>query len=227
MQQQTVIAMQGVTFGWGSSPVVDIPQWSVNKGQRVFLYGPSGSGKSTLLNLLCGILPPWRGQITLLGQDLSRLSAGARDRFRARHIGMIFQQFNLLPYLSVSDNIQLAQYFSPKSQPDPRWRQHILTRLQLNEPLLARKASELSVGQQQRVAVARALLNRPELLIADEPTSALDSDLRDQFMQLLLGFADESQATVIFVSHDKSLAPYFECHLDLRTLSRVQEAPSC
>ncbi|MDF2177077.1 ABC transporter ATP-binding protein [Aliiglaciecola sp. CAU 1673] len=227
MQQQPVISMQGVTFGWEKSPILDIPDWTVSKGQRVFLYGPSGSGKSTLLNLLSGILSPWQGQICILEQDLSRMKAGARDRFRARHLGMVFQQFNLLPYLSVRDNIALAHYFSPESNDDPSWLRHILERLGLTEELLARKASDLSVGQQQRVALARALLNRPELIIADEPTSALDTELRDQFMQLLLSCVKETQSTVIFVSHDRSLAEYFDIHQDLRALGKAQEAQPC
>ncbi|WP_229702241.1 ABC transporter ATP-binding protein [Bowmanella pacifica] len=222
-ENQPVIQLDNLAFSWEDKPLLDIRHWQVNKGQRVFLYGPSGSGKSTLLNLLSGILKPQRGSINLLGQELTTLSAGKRDRFRARHIGMIFQQFNLLPYLSVRENIELAWKFGGNGEPDVAFLKHMLERLELHDGLLTRKASHLSVGQQQRVAVARALLNKPEIIIADEPTSALDSELRDQFLHLLLGCAQETDATVVFVSHDKTLQDYFDIHQDLRALSSVEE----
>ncbi|MBT1065564.1 ABC transporter ATP-binding protein [Bowmanella sp. Y26] len=220
---QPVIQLDKVRFGWEGKPLLNIQHWQVDKGQRVFLYGPSGSGKSTLLNLLSGILKPQQGKISLLGQDITALSAGKRDRFRARHIGMIFQQFNLLPYLSVQENIELAWNFGGNGERDQGFLAHMLERLELHEALLARRASNLSVGQQQRVAVARALLNKPEIIIADEPTSALDSDLRDQFLHLLLGCVEETKATVVFVSHDKTLKDYFDIHQDLRALSVIEE----
>ncbi|GAB3023850.1 ABC transporter ATP-binding protein [Bowmanella dokdonensis] len=224
---QSVVALDNVSFAWEQLPIVTIRHWRVARGQKVFLYGPSGSGKSTLLNLLSGILRPQSGSIRVLDQDLTKMQAWARDRFRARHIGMVFQQFNLLPYLSVRENIELAAYFSPATPLDQTWLDHILQRLELTNDLLNRKATGLSVGQQQRVAVARALLNRPELLIADEPTSALDTELRDNFLHLLLGCVEETGASVIFVSHDRTLKDYFDLQLDLRELAGAGEASPC
>lgn len=201
------IQLQHLQFSWHQQqpPVLNIPEWQVTSGEKVFLYGPSGSGKSTLLNLLAGVLTPGAGQIQLLGQDITQLSNRKKDQFRAKNLGLVFQQFNLLPYLTVADNIKLAQHFSP-AQPAELLDQ-ITQQLGLS-PLLAQKASQLSIGQQQRVAIARALINQPKILIADEPTSALDTALRDDFIQLLLSVAQDT--TVIFVSHDQTLAQHFD-----------------
>ncbi|AWL11575.1 Polar-amino-acid-transporting ATPase [Saliniradius amylolyticus] len=216
------VKLTDVRFAWQQAPVLDIPEWQLTSGDSLFLYGPSGSGKSTLLNLLCGVLTPQSGQVKILGTAINQLSPGKRDRFRARHIGMVFQQFNLLPYLSVKDNIALAASFSGGRQLDADWRHTLIERLELTDDILQRKASDLSVGQQQRVAVVRALLNKPELIIADEPTSALDSDLRDHFIELLLSSAEQSNATVIFVSHDKDLARHFDHHQNLAEINQVE-----
>ncbi|GGD64085.1 ABC transporter ATP-binding protein [Lacimicrobium alkaliphilum] len=222
-----VIQLDKVKFAWQDKAVLNIEHWQVEKGQKVFLYGPSGSGKSTLLNLLCGILTPQEGSIRVLSQELSSIRAGARDRFRARHIGVIFQQFNLLPYLSVRQNILLAAHFGRTESVEPDHLQQITDQLQLNSAMLERKAGELSVGQQQRVAVARALFNHPEIIIADEPTSALDSELRDQFVDLLLQCCDRNQASVVFVSHDKSLAGHFDQQQSLSELNCVTKEQVC
>lgn len=224
---EPVIQLDKVRFAWQDKAVLNIQHWQVEKGQKVFLYGPSGSGKSTLLNLLCGILTPQQGSIRVLSQELTQLTAGARDRFRARHIGVIFQQFNLLPYMTVRQNIMLAAWFGRAESAEPKHLQQITDQLQLNSSILKRKAGELSVGQQQRVAVARALLNHPEIIIADEPTSALDSELRDQFVDLLLECCEKNQATVVFVSHDKSLAGHFDQQQSLSELNSISEELSC
>lgn len=213
------IALTDVHFRWQKHlpPVLQIPSFRVARGQRVFLYGPSGSGKTTLLNLLTGINTPEAGTVEVLGQTLSALSGRKRDRFRARHIGIIFQQFNLIPYLSVTDNVNLArQLAGVTARPDER--ADLLHSLGLEKDLWHRPAHALSVGQQQRVAVARALINRPELLIADEPTSALDSDHRDDFLRLLMLAAEARGSTIIFVSHDRALQHHFDQQLDIRTL---------
>jgi len=230
-----VLSIQDLEYRWPGreQATINIPRWRLAVGQRVFIFGPSGAGKSTLLNLIAGILQPQQGEIEVLGQSLTKLGARERDRFRAQHIGFIFQQFNLIPYLTVADNLALAQHFG-----SPGWsnlaenqRQsstklnaiELLNRLGLEEELLARKAIELSVGQQQRVAVARALINSPQLIIADEPSSALDSDSRDDFLSLLLACAAQFNSTVIFVSHDKSMMSHFDSHIDLMSLNRPQE----
>jgi len=199
--------------------VLAVERWTVPRGSSTFLRGPSGSGKSTLLHLVCGLLTPSSGRLHVCGQDLERLRGHARDRFRARHIGVVFQQFNLLPYLTVLDNLRLAERFGRATDAlDPA---ELLSRLDLPAGVLERQAGSLSVGQQQRVAIARALVNRPELLIADEPTSALDSDARDSFIDLMLELAGEGRATVLFVSHDASLARHFDQAADLPSLNSV------
>lgn len=219
-----VVQLHQLQFRW-SQPgplVLDIPALSVTRGERLFIYGPSGSGKTTLLNLLAGVNVAAPGQLLLLSQDTAQMSQRQRDRFRARHIGVIFQQFNLIPYLSLLDNVLLGGQFASGVQEPADMRQRaqvLLQALGLSPSLFDQPARSLSLGQQQRAAVARALLTRPELLIADEPSSALDSDSRDAFMQLLMDTAAESQSTVIFVSHDRSLQSGFDRALDMRELS--------
>lgn len=209
-----------------STAVLDIPAWHIHKGDRVFIQGPSGSGKSTLLNLLAGILIATQGTLEILGQNLSALSAHKRDSFRANHIGLVFQQFNLIHYLSVLDNIRLAAHFGKKSQTDIDLKaQQLFDALGLDRTLITKKAGELSVGQQQRVAIARALINTPEILIADEPTSALDGDARDAFMKILMDISKTQGNTLIFVSHDMALAQHFQQIVHLAEVNRAGVIP--
>ncbi|WP_394222415.1 ABC transporter ATP-binding protein [Alteromonas gracilis] len=231
-QLKTAIEVSNLQFSYAkeSAPVIDIASWQVSQGEHVFLSGPSGSGKSTLLNLLCGTLTPTRGSIALLEQPFSSLSNRQRDKFRARNIGVVFQQFNLIPYLSVAQNINAAAYFASadtsKKDNDAKIH-HLLDRLQLPSQVLHAKADALSIGQQQRVAIARALINDPQLLVVDEPTSALDTDARDSFMSLLKEVA--AQSTMIFVSHDKAMESYFDRHCsinDLNQSSNIEQADS-
>lgn len=201
-----------------SSPLY-IEHWQVQPGQQVFLQGQSGSGKSTLLNLLSGVLTAKSGEINILGQDLCQMSGRERDRFRAKHIGVVFQTFNLIAYLSVIKNIELAVYFAKgDKQAVVERAKQLLSKLQLSEDILSRKVSELSIGQQQRVAIVRALINQPELLLVDEPTSALDSAARDAFLTMLTSTVSETPTTMIFVSHDKTIAHHFSQTLDISTL---------
>jgi len=221
-ERNTAIEVSNLQFSYTkkNAPVIDIKAWQVSQGEHVFLSGPSGSGKSTLLNLLCGTLTPTRGDIALLEQPFSSLSNRQRDKFRARHIGVVFQQFNLIPYLSVAQNIRAAVYFAstkPSQKTEDAKLRHLLDKLQLPSHVLHAKADALSIGQQQRVAIARALINDPQLLIVDEPTSALDTDARDSFMSLLKDVAGES--TMIFVSHDKAMENYFDRHCSISELS--------
>lgn len=222
-----VINIENLTFQYPkqNTPVLSIPQWQLNQGERVFLFGESGSGKSTLLNLLSGTLTPTSGSITLLQQPFSGLSSRKRDRFRANHIGVVFQQFNLIGYLSVKENIQAAAWFGNHQSSTLNGQiSDIIDRLQLPQSVLQQPANALSVGQQQRVAIARALINEPELLIVDEPTSALDANARDKFMALLLGCCDNSNSTLIFVSHDQSIGQHFTHQVSLSSLNQVQGA---
>ena len=221
MTQCPAIQIENCQFRYhpdSDKALLQIAHWRGEKGETVFVYGPSGSGKSTLLNLLAGILLPQQGNISLDNVIVNRLSHRKRDAFRARHIGMVFQRFNLIPYLTVADNIKLASHFSLRDKQYLQQRRDgLLNALQLDPEILMRPASQLSVGQQQRVAIVRALINEPELLIVDEPTSALDSDARDSFVDLLLDQIKAAQATLLFVSHDRSLARHFSRQLDIQS----------
>ena len=228
-----LIELSHLRFAWpgAAEDTLVLDELALEAGQRLFLHGPSGCGKSTLLGLLAGVLVARQGTVRLLGEDWARLPAAARDARRAHHVGVIFQQFNLLPYLSVLDNVLLPCRFSRQRAgrcnggPLAAART-LLERVALPEALWARPARTLSVGQQQRVAAARALIGAPELVIADEPTSALDEELRDEFMALLLGQCRASGATLVFVSHDQRLAAEFDQRLDLRQLNRAAVRPA-
>ncbi|SDT14499.1 putative ABC transport system ATP-binding protein [Halopseudomonas litoralis] len=226
-----VIQLEQATFAWPGQPtLLDIDTFILQPGERVFLKGPSGSGKTTLLSLLGGVQLPARGHIRLLGQDLARLSSSARDRFRADHSGYIFQMFNLLPYLSITENIALPCHFSRLRRQRAAERHgsvtaaatDLLQQLGMNQSALRDKpVAELSIGQQQRVAAARALIGSPELIIADEPTSALDADTREAFLQLLFAECKAAGSSLLFVSHDAALEPLFDRSLALAELNRA------
>lgn len=225
-----LIELAELGFAWPrQAELLDIPHFALEKGETLFLKGPSGSGKTTLLGLLGGVQKAQRGHIRLLGEDLGKLSAGARDRFRVDHTGYIFQQFNLLPFLSVRENVELPCRFSRLRAERARQRHggidkaasHLLEHLGLRSELFERRADSLSIGQQQRVAAARALIGQPELVIADEPTSALDADAREAFLQLLFAECQAAGASLLFVSHDQSLAPLFDRNLSLAELNRA------
>ena len=223
------IRLEHVRFRWPKAErlCLDVPAFSVSGGERVFIHGPSGSGKSTLLSLIAGVVDPEQGQVEVLGQALGEMQPRQRDRFRAANIGFIFQLFNLLPYLSALENIVLPCRFSAERarRAASGVREDALRlagRLDLDPALLNRPASELSVGQQQRVAAARALIGSPGLIIADEPTSALDADRQQGFLDLLLAETARTGASLIFVSHDDRLAARFGRVVDLRTINQAR-----
>lgn len=203
-------------------PVVNIPQWQVPQGQHVFLRGESGSGKSTLIHLLAGLHSPTSGKVVINGCDLTNQTVQKRDRFRAKNIGLVYQQFNLIPYLSVLDNILLASHFSGSLNKETSLEaQQLLVKMNLPSELHNRDARNLSIGQQQRVAIVRAMINKPALVLVDEPTSALDSKNRDRFMELLFELINEYKATLVFVSHDEQLAKKFEDVVELSDLNQA------
>jgi putative ABC transport system ATP-binding protein len=227
----SVLELRALRFAWpGSSrELLHIDALQLNAGERLLLRGPSGGGKSTLLSIAAGVLVADSGQAQLLGTDWRTLSAGARDRRRADAIGVVFQQFNLLPYLSVLDNVLLAGRFSAarlqRAGTKPRdTAQALLAALELEPSSWQRPAAQLSVGQQQRVAAARALFGRPALVIADEPTSALDEGRRDAFMALLLRECAAAGSALLFVSHDARLARHFERVVELDAINRIAPA---
>ncbi len=217
--------LQNLGFSWPGQAreLFFIPELKLSPAERLFLKGASGSGKTTLLNLVGGVLSPTRGEIQFLGRSFSQLSASAKDQLRADEMGFIFQLFNLLPFLTVEENILLSAQFSAErksrathSRSLKEEVRRLVEALGLNESdILERRADQLSVGQQQRVACARALLGRPKLLIADEPTSALDADTKEAFIQLLLSECEQSSTAVLFVSHDSSLAQHFDRKLEM------------
>jgi putative ABC transport system ATP-binding protein len=225
------VRLERVQYRWRKSDplLLDIDALAVKRGERLFLKGPSGSGKSTLLNLLGGVVTPERGRIEVLGTDIESLSGARRDAFRADHVGFVFQMFNLIPYLSVLENVVLPCHFSAARRGRvaaaggaARVAADLLARLGLAAPdLLGRAVNALSIGQQQRVATARALIGAPELVIADEPTSALDADTREAFLKLLFDRCAEQGTTLVFVSHDTSLAPLFDRTVAISDLNRV------
>jgi len=220
----SVLQVKGLSFAWPASSFrIAITDLDVRSNDHWMLEGPSGSGKSTLLQLLGGVLLPQRGDVRMLGQGWSALSAAQRDRLRADHVGFIFQQFNLVPYLSALDNVLLPCRFSPLRRQAAQSggglvdeARRLLAALGLGaKDLQFRRAGRLSVGQQQRVAAARALIGKPALVLADEPTSALDADNRDAFLQLLFSEARSANTAIVLVSHDANLRPHFERHLRL------------
>ncbi len=226
------LELRDVRFRWRGRPsfALSVDALRVAPGERVLLVGPSGSGKSTLLSLLCGVIAPDSGAIEVLGSDLARLPGAARDRFRGEHFGILFQMFNLLPFASVMDNVVLPLHFAPGRRRRAAERgsvaaeaMRLLEALGI-EPSLVRSgtAARLSVGQQQRVAAARALIGAPEIIIADEPTSALDRDSQQAFLDLLFAEVTRAAATLVMVSHDGTLAGRFDRVVRLEDIARVE-----
>lgn len=232
MSETPIINLTEVSFQWPGTTgfTLSVPSFSVAQGDSVLLLGESGSGKSTLLSLICGTALPTSGTVKVAGQNLEHLSGGARDRFRADHIGVVFQQFNLLPFGSVEDNILLPLRFAAERRKrcqNPRDEAaKLCDALGLSRGLLPQKAAKLSVGQQQRVAVARALIGAPPLLIADEPTSALDETRQAQFLDLLFAQVRAVGGTLLMVSHDPRIASRFDRTVSMSDLLQKQEIPS-
>ncbi|NNL17891.1 MAG: ABC transporter ATP-binding protein [Boseongicola sp.] len=211
-----IIELKDVRFRWPgrTSFSIAVPEFSVASGETVLLLGESGSGKSTLLSLICGTVLADSGVVVVGGTDLKTLSGWSRDRFRAEQIGVVFQQFNLLPFGSVADNILLPLRFAPDRKgrcTDARREAEGLCRaLGLPEGVVESKAATLSVGQQQRVAVARALIGQPPILIADEPTSSLDETAQANFLDLMFDQVKVQASTLLMVSHDPRLGERFD-----------------
>jgi putative ABC transport system ATP-binding protein len=221
------VELEGLRFRYQGGPeILNIPSLVIGHKERVFLYGPSGSGKTTLLGLLAGVIRATAGSVRVLGRELTTMSGAERDAFRGSQVGYIFQLFNLIPYLSVSDNIVLP------------CRLHRERRLRLGDQslevaaraaaerlgiaaLLHQQVTKLSVGEQQRVAAARALIGMPGVMLADEPTSSLDHDHRGRFLELLFECTEEADSTLIFVSHDRTLMPMFHRAVSLNDINRV------
>ncbi len=227
-----VVSVENAHFRWHRNhpEVLHLELLEVAPRERLFIQGPSGSGKTTLLNLLAGVMTSTEGKVSILGTNMAALNGPARDRFRADHIGFVFQMFNLIPYLTLVENVMLPCRFSKirreraveRSESVAHEARRLLSDLQLDAASFgSREVTRLSVGQQQRVAVARALIGSPELVICDEPTSSLDEDARHSFLELLSAEVEEAGATLILVSHDRSLAASFDRVLDLSSVNQA------
>ena len=229
-----IISLEELSFSWvaGQEPLLDIDYLAIEPGEKVFIEGPSGSGKSTLLNLLAGVLVPQQGEVSILDKQMTATSSADRDRFRADHIGVIFQMFNLIPYLTIAENVTLPCRFSTRKLKKTSERSggpfqeatRLLGALNLADPeLLRRPVTDLSVGQQQRVAAARALIGAPDIVIADEPTSSLDAGHREAFIKLLFQECEQAGTTLVFVSHDGLLARFFDRSVALQTINKASK----
>ena len=230
---KTMIRVSDLRFRWRREDplVLDIAHLEVAEGERVFIKGPSGSGKTTLLNLLGGVAVAEAGAVSIVDTEIAALSGAQRDTFRADHIGFIFQMFNLVPYLSLIDNVTLPCLFSAARHRRALQRaptleaeaSRLLGQMELDVDALAtRSVARLSMGQQQRVAAARSLIGAPALIIADEPTSSIDTDLRRAFLDLLFREVAGAGSTLIFVSHDPSLEAAFDRTITLPEINRAQ-----
>lgn len=226
------IALQGVTkafpLGDGRAlEVLNIPALELCEGSYTVLKGPSGSGKTTLLNLMAGITLPTDGKIWLDGTDIFALPEARRDRFRADHIGYIFQTFNLLAPFTALENVLLAMMFTPKlSTREQRQRAAgILAKLGLKERL-SHRPQQLSRGEQQRVAIARAFVNDPPIILADEPCASLDPSTARVVLTEFLAICREERKTVLIVSHDEQALLGAEQILDMTTINRAVGASS-
>ena len=221
---ESIIKIDTVKFYWSkkSNFKIFVPNLEIKKGEKVLLLGESGSGKTTILSLICGFLNPLSGNIFIKGKTINQLSSKTKDEYRADNIGIIFQQFNLLPYANVVDNGLLPVYFSKvRSNNVPYKREKVIElfkQLRLPDDIIQFKASSLSMGQQQRVAVARALIGNPSLIIADEPTSSLDADAQKIFLDLMFEQISENNSTLLMVSHDRSLSGQFDRLIDINEI---------
>ena len=208
----------GLEYHYQQGKKIVFPDIGLKRGQRLLISGFSGCGKTTLLSLIAGALKLQAGDIKFDGINYSTMSPLLLDQFRADHIGYIFQTLNLIPFLSVSENIALGVRFSQsrKSKVSNLNQEvvRLVSSLGLEREALKIPVSRLSVGQQQRVAAARALIGKPDLILADEPTSALDSDTTKKFLNEVMETFDSNKQAIIMVSHDESIAPYFDTVID-------------
>lgn len=203
----------------GETPVLRVPAFSVAEGERVALVGASGSGKTTLLNLLSGLVKADTGVVRVAGQNLTQLSESARDKFRASSVGYMFQSFHLLDGFSALENVELGESFAGR-RVERAQAEELLTSLDLGHRG-HHKPSELSIGQQARVALARALAGSPKLILADEPTGALDGATASTILDLLLARGQELGATVVVATHDPAIAAHFDRTVAVEDLNEV------
>jgi putative ABC transport system ATP-binding protein len=222
-----ILQLDDVRYRWPGRASFElyVPGLTLAKAETVLLLGESGSGKSTLLSLICGTIIAQSGQVSVAGDDIASLSAGRRDSYRAEQIGLIFQQFNLLPFASVLDNILLPLLFAPRRRSRVKDVNAEAIRLchdlGLPDEVISARAGALSVGQQQRVAAARALIGTPPLIIADEPTSSLDASTQATFLELLFAQSRAHDTTLLMVSHDARLSDQFDRVIHMADIAKT------
>ncbi|MDC7235341.1 MAG: ABC transporter ATP-binding protein [Spirochaetales bacterium] len=219
-----MIQLENVRFTWKEGEtLINIPELIVSRGEKVMLRGESGCGKTTLLTLISGIQTVDSGVLKVDDIELKTLKSSKRDKFRGDHMGYIFQQFNLIPWLSIQKNILCSTTFSTLKK--EREKESLDTRVEMLmaelklDRLKDKPVRELSLGQQQRVALARALVGHPPLIIADEPTSSLDSGNRSSFMNLLVKECEKEGSTLFVVSHDSHIDDHFDRIIDFHHLN--------
>ena len=229
-KKENSIVLNDISFSWKkqNKPILNINRFVVKKAEKIFIQGPSGIGKSTLLAIISGVLRPDSGEILVADEELTKMSGSELDSFRADHCGYIFQLFNLIPYLSVLENIILPCHFSrirkeralSSGNTLREEAERLLAKLSMEELLYDKKITELSVGQQQRVAAARALIGSPEIILADEPTSSLDMDNKKSFIEFLSEECSIKGSTLLFVSHDPLLSDFFDKKIQFSEINR-------
>jgi len=212
-----MFAVRQLVHAYAGKDVLRVKEWQAEQGAQWLILGPSGSGKTTLLHVLAGILRPTSGYVTLAEQDLGALSPSALDHFRGKYVGIVLQRLHLIDSLTVLNNLLLAQYMAGEPQNAGRVRE-VLASLDLGDKANARP-HELSHGQAQRVAVARAVVNRPRLLLADEPTSNLDDTRCLQVLDLLLAQARACGATLVIATHDQRIKSRVPNHCELKAVA--------
>ncbi len=204
--------------------VLDISHWDVEEGDRVAVFGPSGSGKSTFLHTLAGLLPIFKGTLNICGYTLAGMPEAKRDQFRARYIGYIYQNFNLLQGFTALENVLLGMTFSRRKS-DPQEARRLLEEVGLSHRLKYHP-SQMSAGEQQRVAVARALANRPKLLLADEPTASLHPVNKEDVLKLLLDICHRHGCTLVLVTHEREVIGLFDKTVTFVEFNRAYEGPT-
>lgn len=218
-----MFSLNDIKHEYAGQTVLDLKEFSGHAGSHWLILGNSGSGKTTLLHIMAGILKPTAGKVKIADKDVLALNGGELDRFRGKKIGIIFQQLHLLSSLTIEENLLLAQYLAGVKQNKTQ----IQAELEALNIVEKRHAfpHQLSYGQQQRAAIARAVINQPAIILADEPTSALDSDNAARVLDLLMSQADRHGATLVIATHDQRIKSNFANKLELSTSNTSGEAP--
>lgn len=211
-----MITIQELNFGYSDHKILSIPQLEVKDDEHLMILGKSGSGKTTMLHILGGLLAPNQGKVIIGQSDIYQLASAQRDKYRGQNIGLIFQKPHLIAALSVQDNLLLAQYLSGTAQDKGRVSE-VLEELDLGEKR-HKKVKNLSQGEQQRVTIARAVINRPRVILADEPTASLDDDNALRVIRMLKAKAKDYKAALVIATHDQRVKDEFEVQLNLSSI---------